>query len=483
MANFGLSYLGNVQMAEESAAAAYATAITANAGLHVTVPILSESFQVQEGFVLTGGINGSPYRKVSQPGRRIVQGGIQLEPDGSAIGLLFKWANRCASSDVASTFFPAPVLVSTVASATAGVVPASAYLYKICNVYKQTSSGRCYLSNPSNEVGLTPADALHKVDVTYTDGTPPTGYTLVGAFLFRTAAAGSTGTEKLTTNSVVGAAAVIHDNDLDVALTATQVIPAAITQHLFTGGTATLGTGTFPQQKSFTTECNVNTGGTITSLQYKGCKVNTLSMTIPGNGPVTMSMEMHAQDVAQINATVPVFTLIRPFMGFDCTVYLQLKNTTDTVEAKLEHFQFSLSNNLNPRYSLNGSRTCRALRELRRKVNGSFSISLEDMNQYTNVVNDNDMSIRVNGVGPSIDQLTANPFNQTLNANIVRAQPFQFEVDLPAISYTTAQANLNGENQIMQNVPFEAWFPDIGSKAYDMQLSVWNTAATYTDVT
>lgn len=469
MSGLGLSFYGFFGVGEESAAA-YGTPVASSAWL----PIISESLQMTEGFHLTNAINSTSFRKVSVPGRRIVTGGVNMEVDGTNIGLPFKWANRNQTDVAFGTYAPAPSSF-TATPTSGGSLTAGAYRYRVMHAYNLTAASTRFqfLGAASSEQTGTTASSNLTNALAWTNATPPTGYTLAGTAIFRTAIGGSSGTEKFLDS--VNTSTNSYNDDGSVTLSTMPIPTATPTQHQSTGSSSPTAAC-----KSFTTEIFRDA---TSSVQYSGCKVSQLSLTIPNNGVVTATMNLHAQNGIKLaSPSSQSFTLTKQMMGFNTVTYLQQKATIDTVVVNLEHFACSLNNNLDPRYSLNGSRFCRRLSERRRVINGNFTYAFEDFSIFDQLNADTDFSIRVLTIGPPVDYTSTTPFSQTINGVTTTMWPFMMEVDLPAISMTTEKANLNTDNQIMGDCPFEAWFPDAGSKSYDCQFSVWNLASSYPDV-
>ncbi|MHB2021218.1 MAG: phage tail tube protein [Candidatus Xenobia bacterium] len=456
-----LGFRGLVGFAEESASAAYATAVAAAK----YVPFLSENFTSDENFVIPDSIVDAPYVLVGAPGRHVVKPAqIDLHPDSDTIGWAAKWANR----NMADTAWPPAPTIPSATAATGGSLAAGTYKYYVAHVYQLTGTSNYWLGNLSAEFSGTTASGNLTLTLAWTNATAPSGYSIFGTAIFRTASGGLTGTEKFT-HFVSGSASTYSDAG-DVNGT---VAPPASTITKHTNNQSN------NDQKTFTVEVGMDGW----SKQIAGCKIGDLSIDVPSNGPVKFQMGgIVGQQLSQIASTSPTYAqaaLLSPLLGHNSIVYYESYGTADTYVPRAASFSGKFNNNLEPIESIDGSRFIRALRNGPRTGNGSLTMQLDDDTQFNQVLADTEMGARIvsyAGVG-----LDGGAFSLTMGGQTVKAWPGMLEVVTPNFYITSNDAKLPNKKQLIITLPFSRLIYDPTTSS-DWQINVVNTTSTYANV-
>ena len=134
---------------------------------------------------------------------------------------------------------------------------------------------------------------------------------------------------------------------------------------------------------SFTLEDSKKTASTGSNFirTFKGCMVDSLNITMSEGEIANCEVGYKAQSVAYSSGTVTTVTprTTKPYMWSDITVHLPsgttLQNATD--------FSFSVNNNIESRFPLNGSRTIEQLIPLARDYEVSATFLMDSSNAST----------------------------------------------------------------------------------------------------
>ncbi|MHB2015314.1 MAG: phage tail tube protein [Candidatus Xenobia bacterium] len=456
-----LGYKGLVGLAEESASATYATASAAAK----YVPFMSESLMSDEGFVFPDSIVDAPYTLVGAAGRHTVKPGtIDLHPDADTIGWGCKWSNRNMSD---AAWPPAPTAPSATAAA-GGSLAAGTYKLYVAHVYQLTGTSNYWLGNLSAEFSVTTSSGNLTGSYSWTNATPPAGYSLYGTAIFRTAVGGLTGTEKFT-HFVSGSANTYSDaGDAN----GTVAPPSStITKHT--------NNQSNNDQKTFTVEVGMDSF----SKQISGCKIGELSVDVPANGPVKFQLGgIVGQQLSKIVSTSPTYAspaLLSPLLGHNSVAYYESYGTADTLVPRAAHLSVKFANNLEPIENINGSRFISALRNGPRHGSGSLTMQMNDSTDFDLVMADTEMGARIvtyTGVG-----LDGGTFALTMGGQKVTAWPGMLELVLPNFYIGGTEAKVANKKQLTIALPFARLLYD-ATTASDWQVNVVNTTSTYANV-
>lgn len=189
------------------------------------------------------------------------------------------------------------------------------------------------------------------------------------------------------------------------------------------------------------------------SMQYKGCVVNALTMNFQPNQDVRFTAEFLAQDEGVITATTPTFpnSPVSPFR-FD-TASVEIGGAAN---AKLESLTVAVRNNLNGIAKLNGSNLISAYRMSdMQMVEVSGSLEFDSVDEYLDFRNQTE---------------------QQLKCTVTQSNSFAMTIDVPRMVYTAFPTGTGGRDRRTVDFTGRAFYHTGSATAIAVTLTTTNSA-------
>ena len=357
-------------------------------------------------------------------------------------GRLLKLASRSYSSSALPYSVAAKPTASTLSG---GTVPVGDYIVAVCAVMLETATNRLRMTNPSPEsdtVSVTSGNQIIQVSpVMPSDGDIPMGYAKVGSHgafaVFVTSPGGASGSERFIGYSD-GTSASWTWNGTPAFDPKASPLPPFLFLHRFGPGLS--------QPKSATMEM-VNDNGS--SQLYTGCVVNQMQISIKPSDRVSATFDFFAKQKSRLSpSSTPSPAIGGSLHGKNALVYIR-DGSGLTVNNLCNAFDVTVGNKADRRYSFTGQDTVRAIRAKVREVKGNFDFDFESSQQLDDTLNRNSREVLVIVQGsPSYSSIDLG------NKVALYACPYQLQIHVPNFVYDGHQGNLNGDNEIVEKLPF-----------------------------
>lgn len=446
----GQSWGGAIGFAEEET---YATYVVPD----FYVPITSESLKGTRPSTPATGIYTTRVTYYQLPGIIEAGGNFQFEADAHHLGFPLKWWNGQVST---ATFCTGGTPSGTPAAG--GSLTAGTYYYRTAAVLQRTSDGkRFWGSGSASSTSVTTSSGDLTVDLTWSNPSPPSGFTLYGTAIFRTASGGANTTQKYLA-TVVGSGTSYSDTGA-VALS-TIAFPATIYEHTYVPAAPIAGTHPLP---SFSVTKLMDQSGTSAEAYYGG-RMNTFSFSVGDpNAPPTSTFEMMCRNFEAIANPSPSYTAVRPMMNWQ-----GFASIDGTMADYFEGCDFTATNNLEKVPSLAGVQYHRDFYPGIREVSGSVKFGFENKNHWTKMVNATEFALTLNCEGlPTTSGYT------TISTVNYSAMPYAIQLHMPKCLYQEGGGNLSQAERMVETLPFKTAI-DSGV-GYELQIKLWNTTASY----
>lgn len=233
-------------------------------------------------------------------------------------------------------------------------------------------------------------------------------------------------------------------------------------------GTDNVGTHTFTTDDklpSYAAELGL---GAIDAARHKGVGVDTLEFSHTPEEYLVISADLTAKEPElQGSQASPTYSDIRPFVWHDGVVSFDgTDRSTDVSE-----FTMSVENDLDEK--IRGSRTPDKCHVGTRTVSGTLNMDFENTNALERFLGDT-------GVSTVQDQL----YKASVNAKWTSPElvvssgssNYSLELDIPSITLSTHEAQLNEQDAIIENIEFDAEV-DVGGSGYDVEATLINGQA------
>lgn len=135
-------------------------------------------------------------------------------------------------------------------------------------------------------------------------------------------------------------------------------------------------------------------GNSNAYVQFLGCRVNTMEISIPQEGIVKSTWGLLAKSSAKKNSTgagTPVLTGEQPYTGFNC--YVGMNETVGNADRSVREFSMTITNNADESAYIVGSRFRAEIPEGIRRASGRLSMYFLDAQEYDWFKNESTISL------------------------------------------------------------------------------------------
>lgn len=442
----------------------------------VWLPITASSVRGKREVVETGTITGDRSLRRMLKGLRTADGDIEMEADGSTMGLMAYYANGKHSGALTSANMAGHITATPTAPISAGGTLANGvYKYKVASIWQRTNAGdsQKIVCPATAQVSATSATTNQTATVTFTDPTtltPPDGFTYYGTAIYRTDLAGADNSQKFL-DLVVGTAATYVDdgseNDGTVAIdnAIVPVVPAATMRSHELKRAFT--TGTNPLQAFSTTVLLDND----LSERFTLCRMNSMEISVAdGNSPVMAKFNLIAKDFASIANPSPSVTNLSKMMGWGANVLID-----GAQDCSVESFSVTLNNNAEAIPGLCGVPSHRDVGYGRRQIDVSFARAFEDHDLWTKMRNATRLAFDAWIVGqPVVETVSDVPISASENATPI---PYMIRIEVPKLALGEAGSPISGPDRMVENITAKAEVDE--TTGDDMILTIYNLTSTY----
>lgn len=446
-----------------------------NVSTGVWLPFTSEAIKASRPVIESGTITGDRSIRKRLAGVRSGAGEINMEIDGSNIGPCLNYFNGNASGAYTASTVPAITAAPGGSIGAGGALPAGVYYYKVQLVYKRTSDLSLWSAKGSaSSASFTSASTNNTATLTWTDPatlTPPTGFTVGGVAIYRTAVGGAAGTETFLTYQASptltgyadigsgyvgsGSGAVVHTQ--------------TVYQHLFARA-FTPGANPLP---SFTTTVIKDND---LSEQFLLCRMNSMEFVIgDGNQPAMAKFGLMARDYQSIANPTASISNLRKFMAWQSQISID-GTYSDLVQA----FTISANNNCELVPGLSGQPRYRDVGYGKRAIEVSLSRGFEDHAFWTAVRNGSRFALNMLACGQPVVETAGYSFDAVgsgLDADMVYPFRYSMSVNVPVCSLSEGGANVGGPGRMVESIKCGAEVDE--GTGHDMVIKLYNLTATY----
>jgi hypothetical protein len=433
----------------------------------LSVTFTQESMKAQRPGVEQGSITGDRSVDELLDGVKSGAGDVDMEVDGGSQALLLHYANGNASGALTSQVISGRISAApTLVAAAGGTLAPAAYKYKLASVWERTATAEKWVLPVGAEASVTTASADLTAAVSWTNPTgQPTGWTLAGTAIYRTAAAGAADSEKFI--HFVAAPGSSWNDDGSVALgTKLPVVPAApMKEHIFKKA-FTIGSNPLP---AFSLTVNKDNDEAVIFML---CRCGGWEINIGENGTViTSKASILARDWDTAPNFVPSLTTLRKMMAWGVTVSLD-GVFTETVRG----MTLKIDNGAALKPGLSGQPRMSDVIYGRRKCTGTLPRDYQNQNFLKKLKAAQRFSIDAWAVGQGIVQTDS---EITLSAGVTaRPIPYMIHIEVPRAALMEAGANASGPAQMVENLNWMALTDPV--EATDVRITFYNLNASYT---
>lgn len=351
---------------------------------------------------------------------------------------------------------------ATVTGGASGALANGAYEYRVANYFTRALDGAVHIgaaspaSTPVNLSGGTNGSA----SLTWTNSTPPAGYSLTGSMIYRQVDGGAWGHVHTLPGSDTSA------SDLGAWSAGTGALPPEqLYQHTF-----------IPPDVNDSSDIP---SFTITKLldnshsqQIDGCKISQMSLNVAedGNSPVEFTFDVLGRRALKVANLVPTFTPTCAMLSWQSRV--SIDNIVSNVAKAMS---LTVNQNLSSQRALNGSQFVRDHSPGMLEVTGQLTFGFENWEQWDRLKAGEKFALlnRVEGAA-STDRAAVR-----LDANTL-ATPFPFaaEFHMPSCLYDGGAGGQLSGGDIMNEQPgYRAGFS--ASAGYSIRIRLWNRTPSY----
>ncbi|MFQ5834322.1 MAG: phage tail tube protein [bacterium] len=211
---------------------------------------------------------------------------------------------------------------------------------------------------------------------------------------------------------------------------------------------------------------NVGSATGTQYFNYRGCKINQLSMSFSASGFITGSVSVIGASENQSTASYTTATATdlgnNPFDGFEATIFEG--GTGGTTLGYATDIEFTLDNALDDTtFAIGGAGTRRNLPEGFSTITGTMTVLFEDISLYTKAVNFDTSLIKI--------QLTRGTGDGSAGNE-------HMEILIPELKYDSSAPVVADDRGIKLELPFSAFASTAGGSTTSMQITLKNTQAT-----
>ena len=468
----GIGVLSRVGVATET------TPGTPEASVDVFLPILSEGVNGSRTNMPSGSIVGDSMIQGVAPGIINCEGPISMEFDGNVIGqAIWLWNGDTGytpstiSSSLGATT-AAPTVTTTTA---AGSLPASTWYYMVSTVLQRTIDNVIVIMPSSAESAQATTSGMDlEVNVGWSNpGTLPTGYTQYGTLIWRTAAAGSAGTESLLALKS-GTATSFIDNGVYTGNSVqpnVNVLPytATLYQHVMTGSPPVSNGDRLTAFTYFSCKDN------DVAERYSFCMMDTMKIAVPAMGEkVTGEFTLKGATIDTISNFSPSYVVAQPFAGWQATL-----SVSGSPDVTAESFEINCTNNVNPVPGLRGLPYNRAVISGAREVKVTFNRQFTDHSYWNMMLAGSQFSLRLVCFGGSVADPVIHGLSPAQTGGTIAMFPWQYslQIDIWRLILDKAGAPIAGKDRLIEQITASA-FKD-QAQSTEMTITMINSTSAY----
>lgn len=430
------------------------------------IPMSSESNKADRPTILSSALTNDRMISTVMPGVQQVEGGWEQPFDGASVGQgIWLW-NGDAGYSKGNT--PGRLATFTATpSAASGTLPVGTYFYSVATILTQTSNGDYHIMQQSAAITCTLA-AIGKADLAWTNpSTFPDGFTLGGFIIYRTAAGGSTGTQKYLKYQL-GATASFSDTGAFTPDTAISPYTATPVTHAFIG---TVPVTSADPLTPFTVSVYKDIAE---SEQYVGNRMDGFELSIGDKNGEVMAKFSHKgiKETPVANFTAS-YSILESFVGWQCVGYINgVKDCT------IQGMSLSCKNNVQYLEGLCAVPYVRGTISGRREISVTLDRQLLDHTFLNRMLEGEEAAIQIQSSGqPIVNGYSAYSLSSAVHG--IKAVPLRhfLMIDLYRVRLKQAGGPVTGPDQIKESIQADC----MKSLTYgtEMKIQLINTVATY----
>ena len=444
-------------------------------------PITSESVNAGRNTVPSGSIVGDSMIEAVADGLISLDGGVQMEFDGSACGHpIWYWNgnNGYTSGSIAGAASHSYVTtLPTLAQTTGGSLALGTYFFKVSTVLQRTADSKLLIMPASAEATITLISPNGTATVAWTNPSPTNvatdlpGHTLYGTLISRTALAGATGTEYYV-GFVSGTTATYMDDGTSatesIIVTTQKPYSATIYNHDMIGTPYVSG----DRLKSFTYYGDKNNGE---AEQYSYAMMDGMKIAVGGMGEkVMLDFTIKATSVNIVSSFVPSFVPVAPFVGWQA-----LASIDGSPDTTLENFSIDCSNGVVPVPGIKMTPFNRGVISGRRSVSVTFSRQFQDRTFWNRMIAGTPFSLKIQMYGQPIVSASIYGVTAAQSGLSLDMVPFTYYsvIDIYNLKANKAGASVSGPDRLVEQITASTWKD--ATNLTEMRINMWNTIAAY----
>ena len=409
---------------------------TAAPSYQIWVPTTAETLKNKRKQEATGAPYASRMDQALYRGIQENDGNIQLEALPQSLGWLLKaWNGQVTSVALPGTITVAPTLAASTGS---GPV-AGGYRYKVAAVLSRTLDARKIETNASPSSNqLTTSGADLTITVTITPVTPPTGFTLAGYKIYRTAAGGAAGTE-VYRDYQAGAGSTYADNAATALQTA--IIPQVdMYEHTFTPAAV----ATTNPLRPYTIIVNKNNANAIRFIDARCGKMSLQTGSDPSKA-IKMIFDWMALSATKQSEGSPTYTVEGACMPWQTRFGID-----STLLTQFEGMNLAVDNGLEMLPGMSGSDQFRDVVPANvRKFTGDFSMGFENFTYW-----DKMLAFTTFAILAYLDADDSTPATNITTPAVVSSWPKGLQIDIPDCRLTEGAGEQSGASRLVAKCPF-----------------------------
>jgi hypothetical protein len=438
-------------------------------GADVYLPITGESVTSNRNPVPSASIVGDSMVQAVADGVVSVEGGFQMEMDGSVSGQaiwLFNGNTGYTVVQLGSTYGMATV-APTATPAAGGNNAIGVYRYRVSTVLRRGTYNRPLIMPATPSVTATTAGSNLLVNVGWANPSALLpNHTQYGTIIWRSIVGGGANSEVFL--AFVAGTATTYADTGSVALSTAVFYTASLYEHTMIGSPPVTG----DRLTAFTYFGKKNNDF---SERYSNCRMDAMKIGVGGMGEKMMlDFSLKGTGVDLISNFTPSFVPLEPFVGWHA------KGSIDgQVDCSLENFEIQCNNGVQVIPGLCETQFNHDTISGQRAVSLQFSRQFTDHNFWTRMINGAKFSVNLTSFGQSLQNGVNYYVPAAMSGNALDMVPFQYAmtIDLFDLKANKAGGNTSGMERIMETVNAMA-FKD-ATQNTEMRIRLYNSVAAY----
>jgi hypothetical protein len=412
---------------------------TPNSTPDVYIPVTSESVGTNRPLIERAGVYSSPEVQRTQGGLEVNNGDFSLEADGVALGLPLKFLiGKVTTAAKAGSITAA----ATATGGTSGTLADGNVQYRVANVFTRSLDGRRHIGGaaPLSTAVTLSGGGNGSVALSWTNATPPAGYTLTGTAIYRKVGSG----DCLRIAYQAGSGTTYDDNGSSAQTSEVPPEPGFVHTFIPSIDLDDLDLPSFTVIKML---------DIAESRMIAGCKMGQMTCTVAedGNSPVNFTFGLLGREATKVANGSPTYTPVCSMLSHQSRVWID-----GVVTNVAKALSITVNNNLQSVKVLDGNAFPKDHSEGMRQIGGTFTLGAENHDQWDRLKNGMPFAVLASIEGEG----TTDGAAFRIDSNTV-ATPFPFECDfhMPKCKYDgTAGGNLNGSELMNEQPNYKANF-------------------------